>query len=1131
MDDPRVLPNDDLPKCHNTPQTGRLLENSGSISSQASEGVQRPREMTTLSSLGDQGAESVQSGTSPKDIHPIWDSSIQEFKNTQPKLSELLGGQIKELLNRLDTPKWDTWSDISSNKAWARFVSRMKARLPPFKTAKSLAVSVAALDPHKLAPIIVTGVFVAIELIFEITDPQLRETALSTILHTGIIINKWVDYEADLSQMKRSHTLDITKLIDKELRELYPAGLNLIASILDDFKTKGAHARAVILENSKLWDEKSKVLGRHDSKCVEFRRRLDEELKKKGENMEILKWIKNSNEDPEPTHETVKERTGLSVAEIKAGEWLLDIPQFKTWVDGIVEGKNEKRVLWLKGVMGTGKTTLMCRVVSEFKDQPRRGIRFIQYYCDGSNTKEKSKPPDYQTIIRALCCRLAWNDDGSIANAATDLFNESKNTRDESVGDKRWETLLNNLISAQPAAVVLAIDALDECRDTSNCRKLLEWLRSVKHPRLYLLFSSRPHVEVRDYFPDVESIDIVSPQAESDMETFIKGQLAAKKEEGVSRKSIFFTHPETEKRLQQALHKTAGGMYRWVEVWLGVFFPLNHKPIQDESYAKKLLSALKDLTNLSQLSDYDKEDQMRSAYNRLWDINSDGEQYRDRQIRLFRIVLGSLEEMSPQILLEAMRFDPEQPDKYDENFKLDQLEGLYHNFLKTNQEGKLIFEHVSAKAFVSEHGDKETFSHQKNNSVLANIAIAALGQPNNPLWKIAGIDLNYWARMATVITNGMRGVHNSYWFNFTFSPRINKLKDRLHSLKLDPEKFNIQAIIAQDHFFQYLSRSWLRHCQAADGDDRLAQRLVNVVQTGSFGFDALCCVEALLQPGEYTIYCSFSHPYYFPVPENSLTQSSPSGGDFARPHLFLFMAAVGLSPFTAHSSGVSGAPQLRAGFHKADLRVRNLAGYTLLHIAVVRENYRMVRDILEFESDSPSSVVELLTSKGDSELTPLYFTQSQKMAVLLFSFVFDTKPGRPSISSSDISKLLENSQRGGYVRSMHKVIGLVDDDLVAQVLQTNELVQLRELPHCNTLIDLALSKRKKKTFKFLAEGRLDEPGLEEVFRKVEKLDSPRSSVESEEREKLDSRADEVKEIRLKLNLPLRGLGISSYLFR
>ena len=148
-----------------------------------------------------------------------------------------------------------------------------------------------------------------------------------------------------------------------------------------------------------------------------------------------------------------------------------------------------------------------------------------------------------------------------------------------------------------------------------------------------------------------------------------------------------------------------------------MFFPKNSKCVQRPEFAEKLLGDLKDFKTLDTLRDgennqssgNENDKAIKKAYKRLWDINGGDDQYKDLQVRVFQIVTSALESLTPRQLLEAARFDPRNPGNCTK-LDLDELEGLYCNFLKTDSDGYLDFEHLSAEVFVSEM-KKESFGN------------------------------------------------------------------------------------------------------------------------------------------------------------------------------------------------------------------------------------------------------------------------------------------------------------------------------------------------------------------------------------------------------------------------------------
>ena len=76
--------------------------------------------------------------------------------------------------------------------------------------------------------------------------------------------------------------------------------------------------------------------------------------------------------------------------------------------------------------------------------------------------------------------------------------------------------------------------------------------------------------------------------------------------------------------------------YRFVEVWLGVFFPL--RPIYRTEYAEKQIKRLAKLESLDGLKHDEEAKELGRAYEMLWAANAD-EQDEKLQILAFRLIL------------------------------------------------------------------------------------------------------------------------------------------------------------------------------------------------------------------------------------------------------------------------------------------------------------------------------------------------------------------------------------------------------------------------------------------------------------------------------------------------------------
>lgn len=110
------------------------------------------------------------------------------------------------------------------------------------------------------------------------------------------------------------------------------------------------------------WKEQLDKLESHNSRCAEMKSEIDKMLQRKEENMAILNWIR-CKDDPEPTHEDMRLKTGLkptspssrladfSPVTNEVQEWFLQMSRFSSWVEAIVQEQHAVvRACWLKGI-------------------------------------------------------------------------------------------------------------------------------------------------------------------------------------------------------------------------------------------------------------------------------------------------------------------------------------------------------------------------------------------------------------------------------------------------------------------------------------------------------------------------------------------------------------------------------------------------------------------------------------------------------------------------------------------------------------------------------------------------------------------------------------------------------------
>ncbi|KAJ3565711.1 hypothetical protein NPX13_g7404 [Xylaria arbuscula] len=418
-------------------------------------------------------------------------------------------------------------------------------------------------------------------------------------------------------------------------------------------------------------------------------------------------------------------------------------------------------------------------------------------------------------------------------------------------------------------------------------------------------------------------------------------------------KSIFFQDDGTSRRrLEKALYETAGGMFRWVEIWLGIFFPVNRKPIRQPAHAMNLLADLEKLNSLDRLAKLEGDkaehstrsprNQLSEAYRKLWDHNGD-EQYKDLQVTAFRIVMGALEALSPQALLEAISLI--HPDAL---LELDELQGLYHNFLKVDSQGSLTFEHHSAKLFISEikEGDPsvQIFSETKCNLFLADLIIDAIKRHNYPIWSNSGIDLVYW-RLILSGSSGLKG------------------NDLSH--ELDKSFCEINRAL----FSGYIMIHWMDHWRSCGNDSQFVHRIMDLSQHSGPSLEGLVLTTSYLR---HYLYQRYNPPL---VVEAVISQRRQHGRNEEATHSvchFLLLVALGISPFTRDDTP---RPRLSPGFDIDDITSNNL-GSTAMHIACRMGSVAIVTDLLEYTWAEMGSCAYFLEAMDYQSSTLIVYLRS-----------------------------------------------------------------------------------------------------------------------------------------------------------
>ncbi|KAI0144928.1 hypothetical protein BJ166DRAFT_502832 [Pestalotiopsis sp. NC0098] len=531
-------------------------------------------------------------------------------------------------------------------------------------------------------------------------------------------------------------------------------------------------------------------------------------------------------------------------------------------------------------------------------------ISLIREFFKSKISYNQRRGPKYEEVIRGLCHRLAWNDDGTIAEPAKTLHGLYHSGHNWGPHEKVWEGLLRDLIIQSRNRTLFIIDALDEC-------------------------STRRQTEVEAIFQNtINRYSVVTTEAKKDMEAFLDIEITKIQVDPSHATSIF--HEENLKRLRDALISQANGMFRWVQLWLGVFFNPNRKSIVLKRTAKEMLEMLESGKALPPAS---QDDDIAQVYQKLWDINGDGNQNRKlHQMRVFRFVLAAEGPLNIYTLLDAIRFDPKVPEEYAKEIELPYLETLYHNFLR-EQRGYLEFEHVSAKTFILEMQDSDNkqtlFADElENHRTIAETSILLLSKSSlKPLVEIYTDTFEWLGRSVRPKSPG------SLWKDFA------NITDRLPA---------------------YILHNWLIHYRKSQ-DNGLDTELQCLL------LDTLSELPAFVLSTANTMWPS----------GYSCTIRNIEGSRVVCP--LLFALTNGLFPFHYREGVIDIWPNL------GNIMTRNSDDQTVLHIAVGQNSHRSFMALLDIHSRADPNV-PLLWSVESRGRNLLHMAKNSESVKALLEF-------------------------------------------------------------------------------------------------------------------------------------------------
>ena len=236
------------------------------------------------------------------------------------------------------------------------------------------------------------------------------------------------------------------------------------------------------------------------------------------------------------------------------------------WMDNSAS----ENIFWLNGPAGCGKSTI-ASTVAHMLDESTGGVRKLglgtlaaTFFCK-RNDAQLNKP---SLLIPTMAFRLAYAYPllkGPIIKA----LNDNPDIGDSPIlnqFNKLIEEPLSTVASQNVTNVIIVIDALDECGDTSSRKALLRCFEQASAlPRWFRIFiTSRPEDDIRAALCNVSvgyEVDIHSEDNKSDVAAYIQQRIVSLRRDHPTLGSDW---PDG-KKLNEIISKS-GDLFIWVRL-------------------------------------------------------------------------------------------------------------------------------------------------------------------------------------------------------------------------------------------------------------------------------------------------------------------------------------------------------------------------------------------------------------------------------------------------------------------------------------------------------------------------------------------------------------------------------------
>jgi hypothetical protein len=260
---------------------------------------------------------------------------------------------------------------------------------------------------------------------------------------------------------------------------------------------------------------------------------------------------------------------------------------------------DNKPIMWLSGIAGTGKSSVMSSLFEIFDNHTTRLAAFIRF--------DRAEFSDASLFVRALAYQLAVFD-GRLGRAISEALIRRPQITGHPQLSEQFDVLVREPLQRcldlnREGFIVILVDGLDEC--TGEMRKQLLDLLSKSSalfegiPFLRVIVSSRPEEDIYNAFQDCAHIhafplDTASTETIADIEYFITTNFTE------ADLPIDFRTWCEETNAISKLSRRASGLFIWASVAVAYILRSPHKikQLQRVLDTNIATSALKTLDNL-----------------------------------------------------------------------------------------------------------------------------------------------------------------------------------------------------------------------------------------------------------------------------------------------------------------------------------------------------------------------------------------------------------------------------------------------------------------------------------------------------------------------------------------------------